>query len=303
MLVPPPITWDPSFSIFHFPFSILEVPDLPDRNYLEWYRTAQSEYKLPHAVAIEEPNRYLLQNHYRNDRGDDIFLFVNACLRSAVGSTILFPKEIYQHRTACVYNAATNEKQLLELDDGAAWLYLPPAESLFILFESTDTFTHSYWSPDYHEGQEYFPIHTSWHLSLHHAIEGWTHDTVMQQLCDLRETPFNDFSGTLTYTAQIPFDSIGPNPIFDLGQVYDICELIVNGTSCGVKWYGERIYYNAAPLLHPGLNTIQVRVTTTLNNYVHTLTDDKVIQHYILKRNVPTTPAGLLGIDGQIAVF
>ena len=303
LLVPPPITWDPSFSIFHFPFSILEVPDLPDRNYLEWYRTAQSEYKLPHAVAIEEPNRYLLQNHYRNDRGDDIFLFVNACLRSAVGSTILFPKEIYQHRTACVYNAATDEKQLLELDDGAAWLYLPPAESLFILFESTDTFTSSYWSPDYHEGQEYFPIHTSWHLSLHHAIEGWTRDTVMQQLCDLRETPFNDFSGTLTYTAQIPFDSIGPNPIFDLGQVYDICELIVNGTSCGVKWYGERIYYNAAPLLHPGLNTIQVRVTTTLNNYVHTLTDDKVIQHYILKRNVPTTPAGLLGIDGQIAVF
>ncbi|MBQ5974069.1 MAG: hypothetical protein IJL48_00005 [Bacteroidales bacterium] len=299
--------------ILHFPFSIsiLEGPNLPDRNYLEWYRTAQSEYKLPHAVAIEEPNRYLLQNHYRNDRGDDIFLFVNACLRSAVGSTILFPKEIYQHRTACVYNAATDEKQLLELDDGAAWLYLPPAESLFILFESTDTlthsstdtFTHSYWSPDYHEGQHYFPLHTSWHLSLHHAIEGWTRDTVMQQLCDLRETPFNDFSGTLTYTAQIPFDSIGPNPIFDLGQVYDICELIVNGTSCGVKWYGERIYYNAAPLLHPGLNTIQVRVTTTLNNYVHTLTDDKVIQHYILKRNVPTTPAGLLGIDGQIAVF
>ncbi|MBR5354077.1 MAG: glycoside hydrolase family 2 [Bacteroidales bacterium] len=311
LLVPPPITWDPSFSICHFPFSILEVPDLPDRNYLEWYRTAQSEYKLPHAVAIEEPDRYLLQNHYRNDRGDDIFLFVNACLRSAVGSTILFPKEIYQHRTACVYNAATDEKQLLELDDGAAWLYLPPAESLFILFESTDTlthsstdtFTHSYWSPAYHEGQHYFPLHTEWHLSLHHAIEGWTHDTVMQQLCDLRETTFNDFSGTLTYTAQIPFDSIGPNPIFDLGQVYDICELIVNGTSCGVKWYGERIYYNAAPLLHPGLNTIQVRVTTTLNNYVHTLTDDKVIQHYILKRNVPTTPAGLLGIDGQIAVF
>ena len=311
LLVPPPITWDPSFSIFHFPFSILEVPDLPDRNYLEWYRTAQSEYKLPHAVAIEEPNRYLLQNHYRNDRGDDIFLFVNACLRSAVGSTILFPKEIYQHRTACVYNAATDEKQLLELDDGAAWLYLPPAESLFILFESTDTLTHSstdtftpsYWSPAYHEGQHYFPLHTEWHLSLHHAIEGWTRDTVMQQLCDLRETPFKDFSGTLTYTAHLPLDSIGPNPIFDLGQVYDICELIVNGTSCGVKWYGERIYYNAAPLLHPGLNTIQVRVTTTLNNYVHTLTDDKVIQHYILKRNVPTTPAGLLGIDGQIAVF
>ena len=46
-----------------------------------------------------------------------------------------------------------------------------------------------------------------------------------------------------------------------------------------------------------------IKVTTTLNNYIHSLTNDKVIQHYIFKRNVPTTPAGLLGIDGQIAVF
>ena len=77
----------------------------------------------------------------------------------------------------------------------------------------------------------------------------------MAQLCDLRQTQFKDFAGTITYTAHLPLDSIGPDPIFDLGQVYDICELIVNGTSCGVKWYGERIYLNAAPLLHPGLNT------------------------------------------------
>jgi hypothetical protein len=62
-----------------------------------------------------------------------------------------------------------------------------------------------------------------------------------------------------------------------------------------VKWYGERIYDNVAPHLHPGDNTIVIKVTTTLNNYVHTLTDDGVVQHFVLKRNVPTTPAGLLG--------
>jgi len=287
-------------------FPTIPVPDLPNRNYLDWYRSAQTKHQLPHAVAIEEPNRYLLQNHYLGDQGDDIFLFVNACLKCAVSSTILFPKEIYQNRTAWVYNAATDEKQLLTLENGSTWLYLPPAESLFIIFEKPDAQAAAHaslWAPAYHEGQEYFPIHTEWHVSLHHAIYGWTRDTVMQQLCDLRETQFKDFSGTLTYTARIHRDSLGPDPILDLGEVHDICELIINGTSCGVKWYGERIYDNVAPLLHPGDNTIKIRVTTTLNNYVHTLTDDKVIQHYILKRNVPTTPAGLLGIDGQIAVF
>ncbi len=287
-------------------FPTIPVPDLPNRNYLDWYRSAQTKHQLPHAVAMEEPNRYLLQNHYLGDQGDDIFLFVNACLKCAVSSTILFPKEIYQNRTAWVYNAATDEKQLLTLENGSTWLYLPPAESLFIIFEKPDAQAAAHasiWAPAYHEGQEYFPIHTAWHVSLHHASEGWTRDTVMQQLCDLRQTQYKDFSGTITYTTQIPFDSLGPDPILDLGEVHDICELIINGTSCGVKWYGERIYDNVAPLLHPGDNTIKIRVTTTLNNYVHTLTDDKVIQHYVLKRNVPTTPAGLLGIDGQIAVF
>ena len=283
------------------PFISLPEPD--SNHYLEWYTNVQRHYNLPHSVTMTEPDRYLLQNHYRNDRGDDIFLFVNARLRGSVSSSITFPKEIYHGRTAWVYNAANGSRQRLQLEKGSAWLYLPPTESLFILFDTADTNTGSMWHPAYHEGQHYFPLHTKWHLTLHHAVEGWTRDTVMTQLCDLRQTQFKDFSGTITYTTDLPLDSIGADPIFDLGQVYDICELIINGTSCGVKWYGERIYDNVAPLLHPGINTLQIKVTTTLSNYVHTLSDDKVVHHFVLKRNVPTTPAGLVGIDGHIAVF
>ena len=283
------------------PFISLPEPD--SNHYLEWYTNVQRHYNLPHSVTMTEPDRYLLQNHYRNDRGDDIFLFVNARLRSSVSSSITFPKEIYHGRTAWVYNAANGSRQRLQLEKGSAWLYLPPAESLFILFDTADTASSAVWHPAYHEGQHYFPLHTQWHLTLHHTVEGWTRDTVMTQLCDLRQTQFKDFSGTITYTTHLPLDSIGPDPIFDLGQVYDICELIVNGTSCGVKWYGERIYDNVAPLLHPGINTLQIKVTTTLSNYVHTLSDDKVVHHFVFKRGVPTTPAGLVGIDGHIAVF
>ena len=308
-------------------FLLLQVPSLPDRNYLEWYRTVQPNHNLPHSVTIEEPNRYLLQNHYRNDRGDDIFLFVNAQLHGAISSTITFPKEIYKGRTAWVYNPATDEKRLLPMfDDGGTWLYLLPAESLFILFEKSDAATikkssQFLWYPDYNEGQQYFTIPMQWHLSLHHAVEGWTRDTTMQQLCDLRETQFKDFSGTITYTAHFHLDNVTVDTLqhitytpesldcLDLGQVYDICQLWVNGVDCGVKWYGERTFCNTSNLFHPGDNTIVIKVTTTLNNYVHTLTDPEpglvssVIQHFVLKRNVPTTPAGLLGIDGQIAFF
>ncbi len=277
---------------------LVAVPNLPSRDYLEWYRQAQRRHALPHAVTIDQPNRFLLQNHYRNDQGDDIYLFVNAHLREAVASTITFPAELLSGRTAWVYDCGTGQKQLLDLAESSAWLYLPPAESLLILIEQRNDSLETratHWSPKYTEGMHYFPIQSPWHVTLHHAIQGWTRDTVMHDLCDLRQTQFKDFAGTITYTTQLPYDSLGPNPIFDLGAVYDICELIVNGESCGVKWYGERIYDNVAPHLHPGDNTIVIKVTTTLNNYIHTLTDNGVVQHFVLKRNVPTTPAGLLG--------
>ncbi|MBP5541657.1 MAG: glycoside hydrolase family 2 [Bacteroidales bacterium] len=307
-LLLPPATGQ--FSILNSQFSILSVPDLPNRNYLEWYADVSRQHNLTRHVVIEHPNRFLLQNHYRNDRGDDIFFFVNASLREAVGSNIAFSKGIYQGRAAWVYNPATDEKQLLQLDEGDFWLYLPPTETLFVIFEKSDLAAIAHateWSPAYNEGQHYFTIPMQWHVTLSHAIEGWTRDTVMQELCDLRETQFKDFSGTIVYTARFHLDSITDDTLqdvtytpesledIDLGQVYDICELTVNGTPCGVRWYGERIYNNLGGLLHAGGNVIEIKVTTTLNNYVHTLTDNGVVQHFVLKRNVPTTPAGLVG--------
>ncbi len=357
LLITPPTTFDPSLSVLNSQLPVIEAPNLPDRNYIGWYHTAQQMYNLPHSVTITEPKRYLLQNHYRNDQGDDIFLFVNAQLYGAVSSSISFPKEIYHGRTAWVYNPATDKRQLLQLDNGDFWLYLPPAETLFILFEKSNPAAiaaATKWTPSYTEGLHYIHIPMRWHVSLHHALEGWTRDTIMQELCDLRQTQFKDFSGTVIYTAHFHLDSITVDTLqdvtytpeslesIDLGLVYDICELSVNGSPCGdvateweqrynngdvateweqrynngdvateweqrynniTRWYGKRIYDNIGGLLHPGDNTIEIRITTTLNNYVHTLTDDKVIQHYIFKRNVPTTPAGLVGIEGHIAFF
>ena len=79
------------------PFISLPEPD--SNHYLEWYNNVQRHYNLPHSVTITDPDRYLLQNHYRNDQGDEIFLFVNARLRSSVSSSITFPKDLsWPHR-------------------------------------------------------------------------------------------------------------------------------------------------------------------------------------------------------------
>lgn len=311
----------------NLPVCVVAVPNLKERNYLKWYGQQQRKLGLPHAITVCQPNRFLLQNHYRNDGGDDIFLFVNAHLSETVSSTIAFREELLEGRSAWAYDCNTGEKSRLDLHFGGCdsvgeptggaqfRLCLPPAESLLILLEKSTAkdSTAPRWMPEYTGERHRYTVPMEWHLSLHHATLGWTRETILPRLCDLRETDFRDFSGVATYTAQFSLeninttdgDSLTPEQIsgLDLGEVYDICEVRVNGVACGTKWYGRRIYTNLAGLLHKGLNTIEVQVTTTLNNYVHTLTDDKVVQHFVLKRNVPTTKAGLVGIDGTIEFF
>ena len=299
----------------------LRVPLPVDGHYLEWYAEVQHQQQLPHAVTIEQPDRYLLQNHYRNDKGDHIFLFLNAHLRQAVASTVHFPSELINETVIWTLDCNSGKCRTIQLDDSNGfWLYLPPTESMVVVISDAMgdidwSRLQQQWHPAYDEGTHQFTIPMQWHVQLHHAIEGWTQDTVMEQLVDLRQTQYAHFSGTITYTAHLHLDSANLDTLqgvqytpasldmMDLGEVYDICQLWVNGVDCGVKWYGRRIYDNIDGLFHPGDNTIVIKVTTTLNNYVHTLTDDKVVQHFVLKRNIPTTPAGLVGFNGRITFY
>lgn len=49
----------------------------------------------------------------------------------------------------------------------------------------------------------------------------------------------------------------------------------LNGKELGVQWYGRRLY-DLSGALEPGENELEVRVTTTMGNYMKTLTDNKI---------------------------
>lgn len=282
---------------------------LPQGNhYLEWYANIQKGFHLPHALTIDRPSRYLLQNHYITDDGEDMYLLVNASLDSAYMGQIAFPQEVWQGRSAWVYDCNTGQERLMELSNGSPeYFYLGPAESMLIIFKPStpqQIKEAPRWYPDYDEGADLYAPELVWNVHLHHAIEGWESDTVLTRLQDLRETRFKDFSGTITYTAHLRLDADRLGLEFlDLGPMHDISQVNVNGTDLGTQWFGHRKYALGKNLLHLGDNTIEVTITTTLNNYVHTLTDDKVVQHFVLKRNVPTSPTGLLGYGGKLVFF
>lgn len=279
-----------------------------DNHYLEWYSKLQQRLDLPHALSIHHPSRYLLQNHYLTDDGEDMYLLVNASLDSAYMGQITFPQEVWRGRSAWVYDCNTGQERLMELSNGSPeYFYLGPAESMLIIFRPStpqQIKEAPRWYPDYDEGADQYAPELVWNVHLHHAIEGWESDTVLTRLQDLRETRFKDFSGTITYTAhlQLDADRLGLE-FLDLGPMHDISQVNVNGIDLGTQWFGHRKYALGKNLLHLGDNTIRITITTTLNNYVHTLKDDKVVQHFVLKRNVPTSPTGLLGYGGKLVFF
>ena len=295
------------------------MPYPADKKYLEWYAALQEKLGFPHAVTFQYPDRFMLQNHYKTvapapvlplvddsiDRwelepGTDCYLFVNAniCPFKSYGRYISFPKEVTRRRQAWRYDCNTGRRQpLFPGPDGRYLLSLGEAESCFIIFDGPKLKHRCPKRGDVIQERYPYPPLQRWTLTLHHAIENWDTVVNLDTLRDLRQTSFAGFSGWIEYKTVVTLDSSRRSADSHTLRLptRDICQLTINGVDCGTVWFGDRDVNIPAGVFHPGENTIEIKVTTTLNNYVHTLTDDKVIQHFVFKRNVPTTPAGLVG--------
>jgi hypothetical protein len=108
-------------------------------------------------------------------------------------------------------------------------------------------------------------------------------------------TDYVSFSGTIIYRNIL--DCLTTRGIvLNLGRVYGTSELKINGISCGVKWYGRRIY-EIGDYLHQGKNDIEITVTTSMGNYMKSLTDNPIAQYWTNagNKNQPLQSMGLIG--------
>ena len=136
-----------------------------------------------------------------------------------------------------------------------------------------------------------------WHLTLHqpHPDSTWTASLdTLQDFKDMADTTFKNFMGTVVYNTTVTLDGKNLPKYINLGKVADICELKINGRDAGMMWFGERIY-DISPFVKAGENTIEVKVTTLMGNYIQTLKDNRAAQRFVLRRNQPYVSAGLIG--------
>lgn len=119
----------------------------------------------------------------------------------------------------------------------------------------------------------------------------------MPALTDLKDVPATvAFSGTVLYRVVVDAEQGALWKYINLGKVAGISGVTVNGKDAGIQWYGRRVY-QIDHLLQSGQNSLEIKVITTMGNYMKTLKDNHVAQYWtnVDRKDQPIQSMGLLG--------
>lgn len=285
------MSWVAKLKAFTDRFILIKKPQ--DNRFLEWYKDVMTQYNIPHYMEIENPNRFVMQNRYQSDDKSEIFFFANAHIHNGHKTKITFSKEILKGRYCWLWDLESGDRFRIYPENGNYELELGPAESRMIVFNKEKNGLKWNSIPVSSTNSKFLNI--GWNLELRHSREGWVKTMLMDELKDLKDTEYVNFTGTVIYRCKISISEVAP-VFLNLGKVWGVSEVLVNGKDCGVKWYGNRIY-NIADKLLKGSNEIEIRITTTMGNYMKTLTENETAQKFtVLKtKNQPIQSMGLVG--------
>jgi len=145
-------------------------------------------------------------------------------------------------------------------------------------------------------------LSNSWDVTLCHSLLHDTINTHFDTLFDLKDSEtYQHFCGTIVYQKTINIGRDGVHTvstILDLGLVEGVSEVFINRQSAGVQYFGRRIY-DISDYLHDGANNLEVRVTTTMGNYLKTFSREENPTTWVYvnhpRREQSLQPMGLLG--------
>ncbi len=282
------------------------VVEPPKEGFIPWYDSLMRAASLPHYLDIKSPDPFVMQNRYTTDDGSEMVLLNNSHRYNAHQTKIIFSHDLTHKRQAQVWDLQTGERYALPLTEDNSYTFdLGTAESVLIVFEKTNKKLNlNNWTPMHTVIGEMLPTDFSedWDITLCHSLLHDTTTTHFDTLFDLKDSEkYQHFCGTIVYRKTIDFSRDAArhvSTVLDLGLVEGVSEVFVNGESLGVRYYGRRLYdIGKAP--REGQNDIEVRVTTTMGNYLKTLSreDNPTTCIYVNhpKRDQPLQPMGMMG--------
>ena len=274
-------------------------------NFISWYDSLMRKHSLPHYLDIDKPDLFVMQNRYTTDDGSEMILLSNSHRYNAHQTKITFDKTLTHNKQPQVWDLLTGERYALPLEEDGNYTFdLGPVESVLVVFERTKPIDLPIWRPLHQTIKTMTAVDLSgdWDIELCHSL---LHDTTIvhfDTLFDLKDSEeYQHFCGTIVYRKTIDGGidvARNASTILDLGLVEGISEVLANGQSVGIQYYGRRIY-DISKYLKDGKNDLEVRVTTTMGNYLKTLSRENNPTTWIYvnhpKRDQPLQPMGMIG--------
>jgi hypothetical protein len=265
----------------------------PDQNSTDWYKAIQNEYAITPYIHVKEPQHFVTQVRYQT-KNEEILFFSNSSNEKSYQYEISISKDILSKGQGWIWNANTGERYKVVHQHGVVVLNLGPADSKLLIFDRD------------HYGDESKPgsvgslkektIDQKWMVEMQHS-DGTNKKTEFASLADLKDlTDYVDFSGTVIYRTNLAVEDKSLINYLNLGKVYGISEVKVNGKDAGIQWYGRRIF-PIGNLLQNGSNSVEIHIITVMGNYMKTLKENPVAQYWTneKRKNQPLHSMGLVG--------
>ena len=262
----------------------------------EWYQGVQQRLGITPYLKIDKPSRWLFQNYYKSGN-KDIFFMANFSITDHQRVTVEFPESL-KNKQAWLWNAETGKRYMLSYDGLKLHLDFEPAESKLIVFDN-DRNGEMFHSLTVVKNDAQI-VNGPWKVKAVHRDKSGK-EFEMDRLQDFNTLPFpwlRHFAGEIYYTTDVNVENPDAITVLDAGVTYlGVTELLINGESIGVKWYGDR-RFNVAGKLRKGNNTVTIKVTTILSNYIKSLTGNRTAQrHANVKDYRP------LGLEGPVKIY
>ena len=269
----------------------------PEENYPQWYKALQGTYNIKPYVTIRNSNPFIQQVRYTHEDTDILIVFNSSYTENyAIG--IQPAPAIIADRTGYYWDATSgNTLELTNTQCIEVTLY--PADMKIFVFEKQKRKNVQHYKEVRSVSSKDKKIKTDWHVEFRH-IDGSVKTDIFKELTDLKSTSHQSFSGTVIYRNTFTNDANGISYV-DLGNVQGISQVKINGKEAGTHWYGRHLYA-IRNYLEPGINTVEIAVTTTMGNYMRTLTDNPVAQYWTVGKRVPQ-PVSSTGLIGPVTIF
>ncbi|GEO12232.1 glycosyl hydrolase [Segetibacter aerophilus] len=263
----------------------------PEKDFIQWFRDLQVKYRITPYLQINKPDRFVTQVRYQA-KDAEILLFINSSMDDSHAIEIVPAQQLTKNKQAWIWNAENGDRYKLN-NSTKITLDLGPADSVLVVFDNNKKGKEF---PSKLTTSDHAAVVNNWTVEFRH-INGSITKTQMPVLKDLKDVPeFVSFSGTAIYRGNLLVADKTKVFFLNLGKVHGVSEVTINNKDLGAQWYGRRIY----PIkehAQTGNNSIEIKVVTTMGNYMKTLKDNAVAQYWTneKRKDQPIQSMGLIG--------